>query len=329
MLVRPDWVEDARGTASWLGRLAVDQHHQVRAGDAGDAARVARLVLGTGVALVLSGGGARGIAEIGVVRAVQELGVPVDVVAGTSIGALVGGAVARGWNWERIRRSVRDGVAAGRGVVDPSLPLVALAAGRRVSRRLRAASDELDLEDLHLDFTCVSTNLSRRSAEVHRRGSAWRAVRASIAIPGLFPPVAQGADVLVDGGLLDNFPVARVRDRHPGATVIGVDVGSRRDLAALGLPESCELGSWQALRSLGRRSRPEVTLVRVLARLAELGLEHPDARSAPDVLVEPRVHDVPILGFDRFDELVARGHDAAVRTLEPWLARRAEAGLAW
>ncbi len=330
VLVRPDWVEDARGTAAWLERLAVDRHHQVREGRVDDAERVARLVLGTGVALVLSGGGARGLAEIGVVRAVQELGVPVDVVAGTSIGALVGGAVARGWNWERIGRSVREGVTVGRGVVDPTLPLLALAAGRRVTRRLRAASDDLDLEDLHLDFTCVSTNLSRRTVEVHRRGEAWRAVRASLAIPGLFPPVASGPDVLVDGGLMENFPVSRVRERHPGATVIGVDVGARRDLGSKGLPESCELATWEAVRSLTRRgARREVNLVRVLARLTELGLGDPDAGAVPDVLVEPPVRDVPILAFDRYDELVARGYEEARRVLEPWVDRRAEAGATW
>lgn len=328
VLVRPDWVEDARNTERWLSSRAVDGHHHVRQDHSGDLGRVARLTLGQGVTLVLSGGGARGIAHIGVVRALQELEVPIDAIGGTSIGSLVGAAVARGWGWERIRRAVRTGVAEGRGVIDPTVPVVSLASGRRMTRRLQDAADHLAVEDLLIDYFCVSTNLSRKVAQEHDRGPAWWAVRASLAIPGMFPPVPDGEDVLIDGGLLENFPVARMRRRRPGATIVGVDVGSRRDLLARGLSESCELSPWEVVTGVARRrfGREAITLTRVLARLTELGLE-PDGAAPADVTVRPPVQDIPILAFSRFDELVELGYQEGLRVLRPWVEERHEGAL--
>ena len=319
VLVRPAWLEDARGTEAWLAQRTVDGHHHVRDGDEGDIARVARLVTGQAVSLVLSGGGARGISQVGVIRSCHELGVPVDAVGGTSIGSLVGCLVARGWPWDRIERALRLGVAEGR-LIGPTVPLVSLASAHRITQRLRLASDDLDVEDLHLDYFCVSTNLSRKEAKVHRTGPVWRAVRASLAIPGLFPPVPDGDDVLVDGGLLENFPVARMRGHHPGSTVVGVDVGARRDLPAAGLSDSCELPAWDGVKALASRrsSRNEVSLARVMARVAELGLQ-PERTGVPDVVIEPPVRDLAILEFDRFDELVERGYAEGNRVLSAWL----------
>jgi len=319
VLVRPAWAEDARGTRAWLLPRRVDAHHHVRDGDQRDVARVARLATGQAVSLVLSGGGARGISQVGVIRACHELGIPIDAVGGTSIGSLVGCLVARGWPWERIERALRIGVAEGR-LIGPTIPLVSLSSAHRITQRLRQASDDLDVEDLHVDYFCMSTNLSRKEAKVHRTGPIWRAVRASLAIPGLFPPVPEGGDVLVDGGLLENFPVGRMRGLHPGASVVGVDVGARRDLPAAGLSDSCELPAWAGVKALaGRRSRDhEVSLARVLARVAELGLQ-PERTGAPDVVVEPPVQDLAILEFDRFDELVERGYAEGHRVLSAWL----------
>ncbi len=176
-----------------------------------------------------------------------------------------------------------------------------------------------------LSFFCVSTNLSRNQAQVHRRGPAWRAVRASFAIPGVFPPVPLEGDVLVDGGLLDNLPVGRMRAEHEGAVVIAVDVGARRDLAARGLPESCVVSGWPRLWRMllpWKSSGDPVNIVRVMTRLTELGAETGD--DLGDLMIRPRVQDLPVLDFDRFDTFVERGHASAVEALGPWLAERAE-----
>lgn len=322
VLVHPDSRPEPSGTAQWLNRRDVDGHHHVRDRQDDDARRAARLLGDGGVALVLSGGGARGVAHIGVVRAAHELGVPIDAVGGTSIGSLIGAAVARGWSWPQIEQDARAGLATGRGIIDPTLPVLSLASGRRMTDRLRRAGGGLELEDLLIDYFCVSTNLSARRAQVHDRGPGWRAVRASLAIPGLFPPVPDGDDVLVDGGLLDNYPVAAMRQRHPGATVIGVDVGTKRVLSADGLSDTCDAPPSRTLRDLWRRrgNQTGATLPKLLAALTELGQAPPDEVTQADVTVRPEVGQIPILGFDRFDEIVDLGYRAGMEVLRPWSA---------
>ncbi len=188
VLVQPDSDGDPSGTASWTRGRGIDRHHHLRRARAEDAARICRVLRNRSVVLVLSGGGARGMAEIGVVRALQELGIPIDAVAGTSAGALVGAAVARGWDWQRIAATVRAGVAEGRSLIDLTFPALSLARGARVTDRLRAAAGTIDIEDLLIDYFCVSTNLTRKEPRVHVSGPVWRAIRASLAIPGVFPP---------------------------------------------------------------------------------------------------------------------------------------------
>lgn len=322
LLVHPPDTTDPRRTAHWLDPRTIDAHHHARSENDADLARVARHLLDRPIVLVLSGGGARGMAHIGVVGAMQELGVPIDAVAGTSVGALVGGAVARGWTYEHLVDDFRSGLV-GSSPLDPTFPALSLATGRRVTEKLRTQAAGLDLEDTWLPFFCVSTNLSRNTAFVHHRGEVWRAVRASFAIPGVFPPMRWGDDVLVDGGLIDNHPVGRMRAEHEGGTVIGVDVGARRDLPAGQLPDSGMVSGWSVLWPMLNplRRRPEtVNIVRVLARLSELGKE-PGADEG-DVVIRPDVADVSILDFERLDETVERGHRTARAVLEPWLEAR-------
>ncbi len=325
VLVHPAGTVEPRGTSYWLKDRDVRRHHHVHAGSDSDAARVARLLTNRGIGLVLSGGGARSMAEIGVVQAMGELGIPIDAVGGTSAGALVAGSVARGWPVEQVRAVLHDGMVAQGSPIDPTVPLTSLAAGRRMTERLRMAAGDVDIEDLWLPFYCVSTNLSQNRAEVHRRGRGWRAVRASMSIPGVFPPVAEGGDVLVDGGLIDNMPVGEMRRAHEGITVIAVDVGVQRGLSARDLPESTVLHGWRLMFDRlhpGRRSPQVVGILTILARLTELG---GSSRSTemPDVLVRPDVERFAMLDFGRFDELVEQGYREALDRLGKWWGARA------
>jgi NTE family protein len=316
---RSDCVEP-NGTRRWLDDRAVRRHHHVRAGDPAHAARVARLVTNQGIGLVLSGGGARSMAEIGVVQAMVERDIPIDAVGGTSAGALVAGAVARGWPVERIRTAMRTGMVESSNPVDFTVPITSLAAGRRMTERLHEAAGEIDIEDLWIDFFCVSTNLSENVAKVHRRGRGWRAVRASMSIPGIFPPVAEDGDVLVDGGLVDNLPVEEMRRGHDGITVVAVDVGVQRGMAAGDLPDSTVVHGWRVVRDRldPRRRSPKIAgIFSILTRLTELG-GGSRRNDRGDVIVRPDVERYPMLDFSNFDALIDAGHREAVAVLTPW-----------
>ena len=221
------------GAASaWLDRLDVTMLHQIRVGERRDVERLVRHLTNRANGLVLGGGGARGMAHLGVVRAIQEAGIPIDVVCGTSFGALVGAAVALGWDHRTILQAFREALARSRGLYDFTLPIVALVAGNELSKRLRKFAGELDIEDLRLPYYCVSSRLSRGDMLVHRRGVLWRALRASVSIPGIFPPVASDGDLLVDGGLANNFPVDLMRKTvSPSGAVYACDVTGHVPLA--------------------------------------------------------------------------------------------------
>ena len=178
----------ARGAAArWLAAVPPGTpHHHVTS--KADVPRVARILTGRGVGLVLSGGGARGFAHIGIVKALREADIPIDLVGGTSMGA------TRCWRlvcWtideltDRFRRAFVDG----KPLRDYTLPFVSLVSGHKVTRLLQHAFGDVTIEDLPLDFFCVSSNLTTGHSEVHRRGELWRWLRASVAIPGVLPPV--------------------------------------------------------------------------------------------------------------------------------------------
>ena len=319
VLVHPPSTRDPRGTRQWLAPRAVERHHHVRSDRSTDVDHVARLVLGRGIGLVFSGGGARGVAGIGVLRALEELGVPYDAVGGVSIGALVGGSAARDQSSTDIRALLREAVVS-TSPFDVTFPAVSLAAGKRVTRLLQDGAEGLDIEDGWRPFFCVSTNLTSGRVEVHRTGPAWHAIRASFSIPGVFPPVRTAdGDLLVDGGVLDNLPVGIMRAEHPGISVVGVDVRRARDLGGGGMPGDGVVSGWRMLLSRidpSTRDHDRAGLGRILLRLTEIGTDHDDRG---DLCIRPPIEDFSIADFGAFDRLVEIGYEAATIAIPEWL----------
>ena len=166
---------------------------------------------GASIVLALGGGGARGLAQIGVIEVLQARGLYVEAVAGTSCGALVGGAFAAGKLAE-----LRDWMLATKRnamlrLLDPGLGRPAMFTGNRLLRTLREVIGEPRIEDLPIDFTAVAVDLLRQREVWLRRGDLWDALRASFAIPGIFTPFTLGGRELVDGGLLAPLPITATR----------------------------------------------------------------------------------------------------------------------
>ncbi len=225
-----------RGRA-WKAAMCDAQQHHVRRGD--DVERVARLLIGRSIGLVLSGGGARGFAHIGVVRALREAGMRIDSVGGTSIGAIIGAGVAADWSHEEMVEKYRRAFVDGRPLRDYTFPFVSLVPGRRVALLLREAFGARDIEDLALPFYCVSANLSVGKVHVHRSGPLWLWLRASSAIPGILPPVFHRGEVFVDGAVMNNLPTDIMRQQAVGE-IVAVDISAddvlRADVEEYALP---------------------------------------------------------------------------------------------
>jgi NTE family protein len=284
-----------------------------------DCQRLARLIAGQAIAVVLSGGGARAYAHIGVIRALREAKVPIDQVGGTSMGAIVAGCVAMGWDDDEIEMRIRKAFVESNPLGDYVLPVVALSRGKRVEDRLAEHFGETMIEDLRTPFFCMSTNLASATAKLHRAGRLRDALRATISLPGILPPVVD-ADfgVLVDGAVLNNFPVDVMRAMHRGP-IVGVDVAKRGAINPADFIDPPNFFGWVATRGL--QAAPPIASL--LMRAATMTVDPWQGRERTDLLVAPDMPDVDLRDWKKFDEAVSSGYQAAVSALkrQPMIGR--------
>ena len=332
VLLQEDDCEQPAGTAAWLSPRHVAAHHHVRLGRDGDVGRLARRVSGCATGLVLGGGGARGFAHLGMLRALAETGVEVDMVGGTSFGALIAAGHAAGLGVDRMVELAGELASPGK-LLDRTLPLTSLLAGRKVTNIYRQLFGELLIEDLWIPLFVVSSGLSRAHAVIHDRGVLWRAVRASTAIPAIFPPLlAEDGEVLVDGGVMNNMPLDVMRERCEGGTVIALNPMPTNDKMkpyAFG----ASLSGWEALkgrlRLFGSRTRAPSILGSVM-RATEINsanrMRQASYRSLADLLVEPALGGYPILAFDQYKPIIEIGYQSAREALAAWVKGKGTPG---
>jgi len=211
-----------------------------------DFARIARRLCGKQVGLVLGGGGARGISHIGMLQALEEWGIPVDAIAGCSIGSMIGGLYSR--NTDLLETTGRAKQFSGRMgsmlriLSDVTYPFVAYTTGHEFNRGIYKAFYNTQIEDMWIPFFCNSTNITHSRMEIHRSGYAWRYVRASMTLAGFLPPLSDNGNLLVDGGYMDNTPIGPLRASGI-RDIIVVDVGSIDDTSARNYGDSVS-GWW-------------------------------------------------------------------------------------
>lgn len=309
VLVQPDDARRPVRSDRWLSAAPASRLFQIRHGDAADVARLARIYTGASIGLVLSGGGARAYAHVGVAKALAELGVPSDFLAGTSMGAVIAAGLAMGWDLDELDRRIREAFVTSSPLSDIAFPLLAMTRGRLVDHRLEQHFDDVQISDLWRPFACVSTDLTAGGPWVHRRGLLREALRASLSLPGVLPPVVCDGHVLVDGALVRNMPVDVVREQHDGVT-IGVDVAVSEGLR----PDDLMLrpSGWRWLTSGAWRKGPPI--VSVLIRSATL----PNMSALPigedPRLIElvPQVEGVELQDWDAYDPAVEAGYRATL-----------------
>jgi NTE family protein len=298
-------------TRAWRAHVPqASQHHHVR-NDA-DLARLARRLTGRATGLVLSGGGARGFAHIGVVRALRDAGIEIDYVGGCSIGAIVGAGVAADWSYGQMVETYRKCFVDTNPLSDWTLPLVSLRAGRKVSRLLRHAFGERDIEDLPIPFFAVSSNLTDGALEVHERGPLWCWLRASCSIPGVLPPVFSAGRVLVDGGVIDNLPVGEMRKRLAGE-IVAVDVGGNYRLETA--MEETELPPWWQLLPewFGVRKRPSLGQILLRAGMVNSDATVQRRRRQTKLLLKPALEGIDLLEWRAFAQAIDLGYQYTLR----------------
>ncbi len=288
-------------------------HHHVRTGNIEDIRRLARFVAGSRVNIVLAGGGARGFAHIGVLKALHEAGVPFDCVAGTSMGGIIAAGIAMEWSLDELTERVREAFVTNRPLSDYTLPLIALFRGAKVSALLKKHFGDTRIEDLPKPYFCVSSDLTTGRDYVHRSGPLWRALRASVAVPGILPPIAEGGHLLVDGGVMNNLPVDIMAADARGP-IIAVDVSGEIDLRC----DDEHYGERSIFSLIWQRMRGTPSIISILMRAGTVGSDSQrrQVRALADFLIEPPLDGISIRDWKGFERIIAQGYAYAMLDIE-------------
>jgi NTE family protein/lysophospholipid hydrolase len=314
-------------TARWLsGRPAIDRHLHLRLGEPGDFDRLARLLTGRAVGLVLGGGFARGLAHVGVLQALRELEIPIDVIGGSSMGAMIAAQHVLGWDGDRILDETSTAFA--KSFDDLTIPFLAFKRGGKYSRLVQRFFGDARIEDLWLPYFCTSSNLNRADLKVHTAGPLAAALLATTRAPGIYPPVVIDGELHVDGGLINNVPVDVMRDFAGEGVVIGVDVSPPHELHTVH-DYGEDVSGWSALwrRFTPARDRriyrPSILLV--LMRVVEFGgISYRRQKAGmADVYISPDVLRFKRNDFHAAAGLADAGYAAASQELRAWLDRQA------
>lgn len=317
-----------QGSAGFRKSAAVTGLHHVRLNRRTDYERLVRMLTGRAVGLVLSGGGARGFSHIGVVRAMNELGLSIDHVGGTSMGSIVSAQTAMEWTPEEmVTRNLAGfkSMLGLRALRDATVPFVSLLTSRATVQMLRDMFGEMDINDLWLPYFCVSANLSRAQAVVHDSGSLWFWVKTSCAVPGIQAPTFYGGDVYVDGGLLNNLPADVMRSRSAGP-IIAVDVNPPNEFAAPSAPQAV-LSGGSALMSRFRRIKDGLappSIFSLLSRSVGLSSIHNRKRisECASLSLYPPLQDIDPFNWGEAAVAAERGYRHALPLIAAWQAEQ-------
>jgi NTE family protein len=309
-------------TTSWLDRRPVDAHLHIRPELPRDIARLARVLSGNANGLVLAGGGARGFAHLGAFKALEEAGVEIDFVGGTSIGAAMAAYISMGLPAERLIECARK-TFSGNPTGDFNLiPLISLIGGRRLRKVTKTGIVEAvgflpDVADSWKTLYCVASSYSGASEVVIRRGSLERAVCASVSIPVALPPILWNGELLIDGGVFNNFPTD-IMANLGARNIIGVDL-ARKNTRRYDFEEVP--GTWELLRdrfrsrSKRRYALPSLGTVLLGTTVLYSESRRDAARNSVDLYLNPELAGVSLLDWKGFDRIVDLGYQHTIEVL--------------
>jgi NTE family protein len=295
------------GSEAWTAALSPARLFHLRQWNQSDVDRLARTLAGRSVGLVLSGGAARAYAHVGAIEALQEAGAPIDFIGGVSMGAIIGAGVAMGWDLAELDARLRKAFVGSSPLRDITLPFVSFARGDLVRQRLAEHFGDRTIGDLWLPFFCVSSNLTTGVQQIFRQGRVREALLASLSLPGVLPPVTLGDDVLVDGAVLNNFPVDIMRSAHNGP-IVGVDVGRGRSLLSTDVSGPISAVRWLT-SGAWRRGAPIISLL-IRSATVTTGQQMLAAHELTDLLIQPELDHIEIGDWKAYEPAVEEGRRA-------------------
>ncbi|XP_053471064.1 patatin-like phospholipase domain-containing protein 6 isoform X3 [Ictalurus furcatus] len=292
-----------------------------------DFSRLARVLTGNSIALVLGGGGARGCSHVGVIKAMEEAGIPIDLVGGTSIGSFIGALYAEERSAVRVKQRAREWSKAMNSVfktvLDLTYPITSMFSGSAFNTSISNVFEDKQVEDLWLPYFNVTTDITASSMRVHKDGSLWRYVRASMTLSGYLPPLCDPKDgnLLMDGGYINNLP-ADIARNIGAKTVIAIDVGSQDETDLCNYGDS--LSGWWLL---WKRINPWAEKVKVpdmaeiQSRLAYVSCVRQlevVKKSGYCEYIRPPIDRFKTMDFGKFDEIYEIGYQHGKLLFTGW-----------
>ena len=324
VLLHPGDTVRPRNVTLWRTESGASEIFHVRQNNSDDLERLTRILAGRAIGVVFGGGGARGFAHLGVLRAFEELGIKIDMIGGTSIGAPIAGMVAQG---RTASECLQLSVKAFSSLIDMTIPFTSMISGKRISRTIAEHTADWDIEDYWIPYFCVSTNLTTAKQVVHRNGNSASAIRSSVSIPGILPPVPVNGELLVDGGVLNNVPINIMREINPSGTVLAFDVAPPRGPTAK-QDYGMSVSGWYQLASklvpwLKPVKAPRVGVVLMQAMMVGSNLlrEQMLQNEMADYYQNIHVRKVGMLDFKAIKQAEKVGYESVIEPLRQWLEK--------
>uniref|UniRef100_A0AAR2J3N2 lysophospholipase n=1 Tax=Pygocentrus nattereri TaxID=42514 RepID=A0AAR2J3N2_PYGNA len=293
-----------------------------------DFSRLARVLTGNAIALVLGGGGARGCSQVGILRALTEAGIPVDLVGGTSIGAMMGALYAEERSYSRMRIRAREWAmemtSVFKKILDLTYPTTSMFSGAAFNSSINAVFQNKQIEDLWIPYFNITTDITASAMRVHTDGSLWRYVRASMSLSGYLPPLCDPKDghLLMDGGYINNLP-ADVARSMGAKVVIAIDVGSQDEtnLTNYGDALSGWWLLWKRLNPLAEKVKV-LNMAEIQTRLAYVCcVRQLESVKNSDYCeyIRPPINRYRTLEFGKFDEIAEVGYQHGKTVFDVWI----------
>jgi predicted acylesterase/phospholipase RssA/CRP-like cAMP-binding protein len=321
ILLYTDKNRRSQDTRKWLENRYVQEHYHIDVNSKADFDYLVRRLTGHAFGLVLGGGGARGFAEIGVIRALKEAKIPIDVTGGTSMGAVISALYAKGLDWKEIVQISKTGWIEMDPLRDYTLPLVSFRSSKRLNKMFSMMFGALNIEDLWIKYFCVSCNLSRARVIVHDKGLLKNAVRASATPPGVGPPLIENGELIVDGGVLNNLPIDVMMNFCKGS-IIAVNTSPKIDCTTNITHHDSLSGWWLLWKKMNPFARKIIVpnILEILTRTTMLSSfkSVEDTKKFVDLYLHPPISGIDMFDFKSIDMAVDLGYQYAQNKIEEW-----------
>lgn len=304
----------------WLANRNISHHYCVRSEDKQDYAQLARQIIGKGFSVVLSGGGALGLGHVGVLKALEELKIPIDYICGTSMGSIIGALYALGLNTQEMTSKLDEFLTQFTKSRDFTLPFMSLFRAKKLSLLLNNAfGSDVSIEALWRKYFCVSTDLTKNSLYIHNKGLLWRSVRASISLPAFFPPVSEkDGSLLIDGGIVNNLPVDVMKQYNNGGKILASSIISYSQPF---IDEEYDyISGWFLLtkslfKKMNQKNYPNIGDISLRAMLISSKKHQENMLEKADYRVALKLEGASLLDFKKINMLIERGYQLAMEQL--------------